>query len=295
MHSPPPRRISQVFSPIHGNTALPPGQSITVMSTKLAESSILSTFNLYDVILYTRAYVDLNTRAGPNTVPPPFCTGIHGDVIETVCTELKMQYQDLVLLSTPEIIRLFNTYFLYSGLLYPFQEALRAVKDRLSDTKNYFKMPVDRDTVQHTIFISRWNWILEHFPCVEHIGVQTLLQILPTLIPISNFPVLVQEQKCSSTEDIFTTLRTLGNEYNIHIRIQKSIARLNTQLSARLNREAHAKTPPSPYSGGAPKSNSYGGDTSSSKGQSDKRPPSNALQTIRSTPVRWARLHISTG
>ena len=133
VYSPPPRRTSQVFSPTHGKTALPPGQSITVMSTKLAESApILSTFNLYDVILYTRAYVDWTTRAGPNTVPPPFCTGNHGDVLETVCTELQMQYQDLVLLSTPEIIRLYNTYFLNSGLLYPFQEALRAVKDRLS-------------------------------------------------------------------------------------------------------------------------------------------------------------------
>ena len=95
VHSPPPRRISQVFSPTHGNTALPPGQSITVMSTKLAESApILSTFNLYDVILYTRAYVDWTTRAGPHPVPPPFCTGIHADVLETVCTELQMQYQD---------------------------------------------------------------------------------------------------------------------------------------------------------------------------------------------------------
>ena len=200
VHSSPPRRISQVFSPTHGTTAIPPGQSITVMSTKLAESApILSTFNLYDVMLYTRAYVDWTTRAGPNTVPPSFCTGIRGDVLETVCTELQMQYQDLVLLSTPDIMRF--TYFLNSGLLYPFQEALRAMKDRLSDTKNYFKMPVDRDTVQHTIFISRWKWILEHFPCVEHIGTQNLLQILPTLIPISNFRVLVQEQKCSSTEE----------------------------------------------------------------------------------------------
>ena len=133
--SPPPRKMSQVFSPTHGNTALPSGQSITLMSTKLAESApILSTFNLYDVILYTRAYVDLTTGAGPNTVPSLFGTGIHGDVLETVCTELQMQYQDLALLSTPEIIRLFNTYFLNSGQPYPFQEALRAVKARLSDT-----------------------------------------------------------------------------------------------------------------------------------------------------------------
>ena len=78
--------------------------------------------------------MDWTTRAGLNTVPPPYCTGIHGDVLETVCTELQFQYQDLVLLSTPDIIRLLNTYFLTSGLLYPFQEALRAVKD----TKNYF-------------------------------------------------------------------------------------------------------------------------------------------------------------
>ena len=55
VNSPPERRISQVFSPSHGNTAIQPGQSITVMSTKLAESApILSTFTLYDVILYTR-------------------------------------------------------------------------------------------------------------------------------------------------------------------------------------------------------------------------------------------------
>ena len=52
------------------------------------------------------------------------------------------------------------------------------------------------------------------------------------------FRVLVQEQKCSSTEDFFTLLRTLGNDYNIHIRVQKSITRLNSQLAARLNREA---------------------------------------------------------
>ena len=59
VNSPPERRISQVFSPSHGNTAIQPGQSITVMSTKLAESApILSTFTLYDVILYTRAYID---------------------------------------------------------------------------------------------------------------------------------------------------------------------------------------------------------------------------------------------
>ena len=145
-------------------------------------------------------------------------------------------------------------------------------------------MPVDRDTVQHTIFISRWRWILEHFPCVEHIGIQNLLQILQTLIPISNFRVLIQEQKCSSTEDFFITLRTLGNEYNIHIRIQRSIARLNTQLAARLNREAHAQTPPSPYSGGASSSSSSGGGTSSSKGQSDKRPdPFSKANTVKLT------------
>ena len=129
--------------------------------------------------------MDWTTRAGLNTVPPPYCTGIHGDVLETVCTELQFQYQDLVLLSTPDVMRLLITYFLNSGLMYQFQEALRSVKDRLSDTKNYFKMPVDRDTVQHTIFISRWKWILEHFPCVEHIGVQNLLQILPPLLSLS--------------------------------------------------------------------------------------------------------------
>ena len=81
---------------------------------------------------------------------------------------------------------------------------------------------------------------------MELIGKQNLLQILPTLIPISNFQVLVQEQKCSSTEDFFILLRTLGNDYNTHIRVQKSITRLNTQLAARLNREAHAQTTPSP-------------------------------------------------
>ena len=76
VHSPPERRISQVFSPSHGTAAILPGQSITVMSTKLAESApILSTFTLYDVILYTRAYIDWTIRAGPNTVPPSFCTG----------------------------------------------------------------------------------------------------------------------------------------------------------------------------------------------------------------------------
>ena len=75
------------------------------MSTKLAESApVLTTFNLYDVILYTRAYVDWTTRTGPSTVPPPYCTGIHGDVLETVCTELQLQYQDLALLGTPEIL-----------------------------------------------------------------------------------------------------------------------------------------------------------------------------------------------
>ena len=116
--SPPPRRISQVFSPTHGDTVLPSGlggtQSITLMSTKLAESApSLTTFSLYEVILYTRAYVDWTTRAGPNTVPPPYCTGIHGDVIETVCTELQLQYQDFSLLGTPEIIRLFNTYSIH--------------------------------------------------------------------------------------------------------------------------------------------------------------------------------------
>ena len=252
VQSPPSRRLSQVFSPTHGTTAIQPGQSITVMSTKLAESApVLMNFNLYDVILYTRAYVDWVTRAGPNTVPPPLCTGIHGDVLETVCTELQLQYQDLVLLSTPEIIKLFDTYFLNSGLIYPFQEALRAAKDRLSDTKNYFKMPVDRDTVQHTIFISRWKWILDNFPCVTNMGTQNLLLILPTLIPVSNFRILIQEQKFSSTDDFFNLLRTLGNDYNTHIRVQKSITRLNSQLVARLNREAHVQTTPSQPSGGA--------------------------------------------
>ena len=102
VHSHPERRISQVFSPSHGTAAVLPGQSITLMSTKLAESApVLSNFTLYDVILYTRAYMDWVTRAGPNTVPPPLCTGIHGDVLETVCTELQIQYQDLVLLSKP--------------------------------------------------------------------------------------------------------------------------------------------------------------------------------------------------
>jgi len=121
VHSSPQRRISQVFSPSHGTAAIPPGQSITVMSTKLAESApILSTFTLYDVFLYTRAYIDWTIRAGPNTVPPSFCTGLHGDILETVCTELQMQYQDLVLLSTPDVLKLFNKYFLNSGLMYQF-------------------------------------------------------------------------------------------------------------------------------------------------------------------------------
>ena len=116
------------------------------MSTKLAESApILSNFTLYDVILHTRAYIDRTIRTGPNTVPPSFCTGLHGEIWETVCTELQMQYQDLVLLSTPDVMKLFNKYFLNSGLMYQFQDALRGVKDRLSDSKNYFKMPVDRD------------------------------------------------------------------------------------------------------------------------------------------------------
>jgi hypothetical protein len=142
-----------------------------------------------------------------------------------------MPYQDIVLLSTPDVLKLLNKYFLDSGLMYQFQDALRGVKDRLSDSKNYFKMPVERDSVQHTVFIARWTWILENFPCVEHIGRQNLLLILPTLIPISNFRVLVQEQKFSSLEDFFVLLRTLGNDYNTHIRVQKSIVRLNTQLA----------------------------------------------------------------
>ena len=139
VHSPPERRISQVFSPSHGTAAILPGQSITVMSTKLAESApILSTFTLYDVILYTRAYIDWTIRAGPNTIPPSFCTGLHGDILETVCTELQMPYQDIVLLSTPDVLKLLNKYFLDSGLMYQFQDAFRGVKDRLSDSKNYF-------------------------------------------------------------------------------------------------------------------------------------------------------------
>jgi len=167
-----------------------------------------------------------------------------------------MQYQDIVLLSTPDVLKLLNKYFLDSGLMYQFQDALRGVKDRLSDSKNYFKMPVERDSVQHTVFIARWTWILENFPCVEHIGRQNLLLILPTLIPISNFRVLVQEQKFSSLDDFFALLRTLGNDYNTHIRVQKSIVRLNTQLAARLNKEAHAQT------GGASSSTPPSGGTS---------------------------------
>ena len=136
VHSPPERRISQVFSPSHGTAAILPGQSITVMSTKLAESApILSSFTLYDVILYTRAYIDWTIRAGPNTIPPSFCTGLHGDILETVCTELQTPYQDIVLLSTPDVLKLLNKYFLDSGLMYQFQDALRGVKDRLSDSK----------------------------------------------------------------------------------------------------------------------------------------------------------------
>ena len=168
--------------------------------------------------------------------------------------------------------------------MYQFQDTLRGVKDRLSDSKNYFKMPVDRYSVQHTVFIARWTWILENFPCVEHIGRQNLLLILPTLIPISNCRVLVQEQKCSSMEDFFTLLRTLGNDYNTHIRVQKSIVRLNTQLTARLNKEAHAQTTPSPYNGGASSKNLSGGGTSSSKGQSDKRPdPFSKANSVKCT------------
>ena len=168
--------------------------------------------------------------------------------------------------------------------MYQFQDALRGVKDRQSDSKSYFKMPVDRDSVQHTIFFARWTWILENFPCVEHIGKQNLLLILPTLIPLSSFRVLVQEQKCSSTEDFFTLLRTLGNDYNTHIRVQKSITRLNIQLAARLNREAHAQTTPSSYSGGASSSNPSGGGTTSSKGQSDKRPgPFSKANSVKCT------------
>ena len=103
------RRLSQVFSPSHGTTSIQPGQSITVMSTKLAESApILSTFTLYDVILYTRAYTDWTIRAGPNTLPPSFCTGLHGDILETFCMELQTPYHDLVALSTPEILKLIN-------------------------------------------------------------------------------------------------------------------------------------------------------------------------------------------
>ncbi len=272
------RRTSQVFSPSHGNTAIQPGQSITVMSTKLAESApILSNFTLYDVILYTRAYIDWTIRAGPTTIPPPFCTGLHGDILETVCTELQMQYQDLVVLSTSDILKLLNKYFLDSGLMYQFQDALRGVRDRLSE-KNYFKMPTDRDLVQHTVFIARWTWILENFPCVEHIGRQNLLLILPTLIPISNFRVLVQEQKFSSLEDFFTLLRTLGNDYNTHIRVQKSIVRLNNQLAARLNKETHAQT-------GVSSSNTPPtGGMSQQKGQSDRRSgPFSRANSVKST------------
>ena len=182
-----------------------------------------------------------------------------------------MQYQDLVLLSTPDVLKLFNKYFLNAGLVYQFQDALRGVKDRLSDSKNYFKM-----SVQHTVFIARCTWILENFPCVEHIGKLNLLLILPTLIPISNFRVLVQEQKCSSMEDFFTLLRSLGDDYNTHIRVLKSIVRLN--------KEAHAQTTPSLYNGGASSSNPSGGGTSSSKGQSDKRPgPFSKANSVKCT------------
>ena len=70
-------------------------------------------------------------------------------------------------------------------------------------------------------------------------------------IPVSNFRILIQEPKFSSTDDFFNLLRTLGNDYNTHIRVQKSITRLNSQLVARLNREAHVQTTPSQPSGGA--------------------------------------------
>ena len=155
--SPPPRRISQVFSPSHGTFAIRlPGQSMMHQPPSLLSRRQFYRLSIYMMLYsHTKAYIDWTARAGPNTVPPPFCTaGLHGDVLETVCTELQMQYQDLVLLSTPDVLRLLNNYFLNSGLMYRFQEALRAVKDRLPDTKNYFKMPVDKDTVQHTIFIS---------------------------------------------------------------------------------------------------------------------------------------------
>ena len=57
--SPAPRRLSQVFSPNHGDVVIPSSSgspaTITVMSTKLSESSpILKVLDLYELILYTR-------------------------------------------------------------------------------------------------------------------------------------------------------------------------------------------------------------------------------------------------
>ena len=70
---------------------------------------------------------------------------------------------------------------------------------------------------------------------------------------------------------LHTTLY-FGNDYNTHIRVQKSIVRLNSQLAARLNKEAHVQTTPSQPSGGATSSSLSGGGMSSSRGQSEKRP-----------------------
>ena len=78
--SPAPRSLSQVFSPNHGRAILPsPSESpatITVMSTKLSESEpILKALDLYDLILYTRSFLDRNTRLGVHTTPPSFASG----------------------------------------------------------------------------------------------------------------------------------------------------------------------------------------------------------------------------
>ena len=81
--SPPSRagRLSQVFSPTHGTTAIQPGQSITVMSTKLAESAPapLMNFNLAMTSFYiaTRAYsmwIGL-LRLGQTRFPLPCALG----------------------------------------------------------------------------------------------------------------------------------------------------------------------------------------------------------------------------
>ena len=90
--SPAPRRLSQGFSPNLGDASIPTTGSspttITVMSTKMSESSpILKVLDLYDLILYTRSYLDWTTLLGAHTTPAPFASVFHGDVIESICDE----------------------------------------------------------------------------------------------------------------------------------------------------------------------------------------------------------------